>query len=273
MSSIYKKIKSMLTPKKEQYIVYGSQGGISTKITLPEGFNTEKDKCPMVILMHGFMSNKKFHPIPMLAKAFAKEGIASISFDFNAHGKSEGQFIDMTIANEIEDAKAVFNYVNTLPYVSNTIFVGHSQGGVIASMLAGELEEKQNKPTCVVLLAPAAVLKDDAIKGICMGKKYDASNPPEYVNVFFHKLGRKFILAAQKLPIYEVACKYSGKVCIVHGKMDKIVPFSYSEKYNELYKNSELYLLDNEKHFMSSDKQKVTSLVITFVKENVYICR
>ena len=69
-----------------------------------------------------------------------------------------------------------------------------------------------------------------------------------------------------------MACKYSGKVCIVHGKMDKIVPYSYSEKYNELYKNSELHLLDNEKHFMSSDKQKATSLVITFVKENVYIC-
>ena len=139
----------------------------------------------------------------MLAESLAKQGIASICFDFNAHGKSEGEFIDMTIANEISDAKAVFDYVNSLPYVAETVFVGHSQGGVIAGMLAGELEQDPKKPSCLVLLAPAAVLKDDAIAGQCMGKKYDASNPPEYVNVMFHKLGRKFILAAQKLDLLD----------------------------------------------------------------------
>ena len=106
MKNILVRLKSILTPRSEEYAVYGPQGGISTKITLPDGFNTESDKCPMAILMHGFMSNKKMYPVPMLAEALAKEGIASICFDFNAHGKSEGEFIDMTIAGEIEDAKA-----------------------------------------------------------------------------------------------------------------------------------------------------------------------
>ena len=268
MKCLFRKLKAMVTPQKEQYVVFGSQGGISTQITLPVGFNPEKDKCHMAILMHGFMSNKKFYPIPALASALAQNGIGSISFDFNAHGKSEGDFIDMTIANEIGDAKAVFDYVTKLPYVTNVAFVGHSQGGVIAGMLAGELEEAQ-KPSCVVLLAPAAVLKDDAIAGQCMGKKYDASNPPAYVNVMFHKLGRTFILAAQKLPIYEVSSKYTGKVCLIHGKRDKIVPYSYSEKYNELYANSELHLLDEESHFMNGNKEQIMAMVTNFIKENL----
>ena len=268
MKCLFRKLKAMVTPQKEQYVVFGSQGGISTQITLPEGFNPETDKCPMAILMHGFMSNKKFYPIPALASALAQNGIGSISFDFNAHGKSEGDFIDMTIANEIGDAKAVFDYVTKLPYVTNVAFVGHSQGGVIAGMLAGELEEEAQKPSCVVLLAPAAVLKDDAIAGQCMGKKYDASNPPAYVNVMFHKLGRTFILAAQKLPIYEVSSKYTGKVCLIHGKRDKIVPYSYSEKYNELYANSELHLLDEESHFMNGNKEQIMAMVTSFIKEN-----
>lgn len=269
MKKLLGKIKRILAPRKEEFIVFGSQGGISTKITLPNGFNPKKDKCPMAILMHGFMSSKKMYPVPMLAETLAKEGIASICFDFNAHGKSEGEFIDMTIANEIEDAKAVFRYVNTLPYVTDTIFIGHSQGGVISGMLAGELESEEKKPKCLVLLAPAAVLKDDAIAGQCMGKKYDASNPPEYVNVMFHKLGRKFILAAQKLPVYEVSCKYTGKVCLIHGKRDKIVPYSYSEKYHDLYSNSELYLLEDEGHLMNADKNKIMSLVRDFIKRNI----
>lgn len=254
---------------KQEYTVYGELGGISTKITLPKGFDIKSDRCPMVILMHGFMSNKGIYPIPNLAKALAELGIASIGFDFNAHGRSEGQFVDMTIANEIADAKAVLDYVKGLDYVTEVGFVGHSQGGVIAGMFAGELESSPFKPKCVALLAPAAVLKDDALAGQCMGSRYDASNPPEYVNVMFHKLGRKFILAAQKLPIYETSCQYTGKVCIVQGKRDKIVPYTYGERYHKGYKNSVLHLLDEEGHFLRKNKQQVIGLVTNFMRENL----
>lgn len=254
---------------KREYDVRSVHGGISTAITLPKGFNPESDRCPMVVLMHGFISNKQMHPLPALAEALAQVGIASIRFDFNAHGKSEGKFVDMTIASEIADAKAVLEYVKTLKYVTEVGFVGHSQGGVIAGMLAGELEESPLKPKCIALLAPAAVLKDDALAGRCMGSKYDASNPPEYVNVMFHKLGRNFILAAQQLPIYEISCRYTGKVCIIHGKKDKIVPYSYSERYHANYPASELHLLENESHFMRKEKALVVGKVAAFMSENL----
>lgn len=259
---------SVFRPQRE-YLVFGEQGGISTKITLPSGFDTEIDKCPMVILMHGFMSSKGMHPVPLIAKSLAKNGIASICFDFNAHGRSEGKFEDMTIANEISDARAVLEYVKGLRYVTEIGFVGHSQGGVIAGMLAGELEDTSLKPKCVALLAPAAVLKDDAIAGQCMGSKYDASNPPKYVNVMFHKLGRKFILAAQKLSIYETSCRYTGKVFLIHGKKDKIAPYSYSERYHANYKDSALCLLDDEGHFMRKQKAQIASLVTNFISANL----
>lgn len=264
-----RKLRNIFCCKSENYLIQSSMGGLSVKITLPQGFKPERDKCPMVILMHGFMASKKIYPIPSLAAALAKEGIASICFDFNGHGKSEGEFVNMTVPNEIEDAKAVFNYVNTLPYVTKTAFIGHSQGGVVAGMLAGELENDVKKPECIVLLAPAAVLKDDALAGQCMGKKYDAANPPEYVNVMFHKLGRDFIQVAQKLPIYEVSCKYTGKVCLIHGKNDKVVPYCYSERYNELYADSELHLLENENHFLNGDKNMIISTATRFIKENL----
>lgn len=43
----------------------------------------------------------------------------------------------MTVLNEIEDANAILNYVKTDPHVRNIYLGGHSQGGVVASMLAG----------------------------------------------------------------------------------------------------------------------------------------
>lgn len=237
---------------KPKYVVRGPQGGISTKITLPEGFCPETDKCPMAVLMHGFMACKRWKPISSLAKELAKAGIASISFDFDAHGKSEGKFIDMTISSEIADAQAVAEYARKLPYVSALYFIGHSQGAVVAGMLAGKLAGQGSAPQALVLLAPAAVLKDDAIKGQCMNARYDASNPPAYVNVMFHKLGRKFILEAQKLPIYETSSAYKGPVCILHGTADKIVPLEYAERYHEIYPGSTLKILQGESHMMTS---------------------
>ena len=75
----------------KEYKVYGPQGGLAMEVTLPDDFNEDTDKCPMVILMHGIFSSKNIVPIPALAKALAKEGIASICFDFGGHWKSEGK--------------------------------------------------------------------------------------------------------------------------------------------------------------------------------------
>ena len=77
--------------------IKGPEGAIAYKITLPEGFNPNTDRCPMVILMHGIFANKGINPIPALARALAKAGIASIRFDFDGHGKSQGRMQDMTI--------------------------------------------------------------------------------------------------------------------------------------------------------------------------------
>ena len=219
--------------------------------------------------MHGFMSRKELYPVPAIARALAKEGIASVRFDFDGHGKSEGKFVDMTISSELSDAKAVMDYVRTLPFVSGTALLGHSQGAVVAGMLAGELEDSPERPKCIVLLAPAAVLKDDALTGRCMNARYDASNPPEYVNVFFHKLGRRFILEAQKLPLYETSSRYSGNVCLIHGRKDKIVPVSYSEKYHQLYKNSELHILEDEGHLLNRNKGRLVNMAVSYLKDHL----
>lgn len=259
---------SLFSPRPS-YEVFGPQGGISFTLTLPDTFDPSKDKCPLAILMHGFMSKKEMYPMPAIAKALAKAGIASIRFDFDAHGKSEGRFMDMTISSEIADAKAVLAYARNLPFATDIALIGHSQGGVVAGMLAGELESGPDRPKCVVQLAPAAVLKDDAIAGRCMHAKYDASNPPEYVNVFFHKLGRSFILEAQKLPIFEVSAQYSGPVCLIHGDKDKIVPLKYSEHYHQAYKTSELHVLKGEGHLLNGDKTHLIETVTTFLNRHL----
>lgn len=80
-----------------------------------EIFEQDTQECPMVILMHGIFSSKNITSVPAIAKALAKNGIASISFDFGGHWSSEGKMVRMTIENEIRDALAMWEYARSRP--------------------------------------------------------------------------------------------------------------------------------------------------------------
>ena len=121
----------------------------------------EKDSYDIAILMHGFTGNRNGELLTALADALLEKGVASVRFDFNGHGDSGGKLEDMTVLNEIADAKVILDYAKSLKHVRNIFLFGHSQGGVVASMIAGYYPEVFKK---IILSAPAATLKDDAIK-------------------------------------------------------------------------------------------------------------
>jgi hypothetical protein len=221
---------------------------------------------PIAVLMHGFMANKKLEPLKSIANELESRGIASLRFDFDGHGESEGRFRDMTVLTELDDARRVIDYVRRAGAYDSIALVGHSQGGVVAGMIAGELGDEIK---ALVQLAPAAVLKDDALQGVLMGKHYDPSNPPETLTVFFHRVGKGYFLAAQSLPIYEQSSLYKGPVLLIHGTKDKIVPHSYSEKYDQVYSNSQLQLYEGENHFLSKCRKAIVRQTVDFLAENL----
>ena len=253
--------------KTEKITIQGSVGNLSAVLQTPDGI-AEGEKCPVVILMHGFMGNKDGMLEKLTADKLAQNGIASIKFDFNGHGESEGPFSGMTVPNEIEDAKLVYEYVKSLPFADPVAMTGHSQGGVVASMTAGDLGADNIK--CVVLLAPAAVLRDDAIRGNTMGARYNPLDPPEYVQLFGDKkLGREYIKTAFSLPIYETAQKYTGPACIIHGTGDQVVPYTYGERYHNIWPGSELHILHAADHMFSKEMQKVVDITVDFLVKNL----
>ena len=250
----------------KEYKVHGPQGGLAMEVTLPDGFNEETDKCPMVILMHGIFSSKNIVPIPALAKALAKEGIASICFDFGGHWKSEGKMELMTVGKEIEDALATWEYAKSLPYVSKIGLLGHSQGGVVASMTAGILASRGESPAALVLIAPGSVIQDACKGGRFFGAEFNPADPPKYVKCFgMMKLGREYILTTQELDIYGTAKTYTGPVRLIHGSKDTIVPMSCSERFVETYtQDAELIVVEGENHMITKKLKTVVSHAVSF---------
>ena len=256
-----------VSAKTENLNIQGPKGKLAAILQTPDNLQ-QGQKCPIVILCHGFNGTKDNEGGIMfeIAKSLETQGVASIRFDFNGHGQSEGKFSEMTVQNEIEDAKAVFDYVSALPYVRSVSILGHSQGGVIASMTAGELGAQ--KIERVALLAPAVCLREDAIRGNTFGKSYDPINPPAEIEIFPGRaIGGDFVRQAHDLQIYETACQYTGPVCLIHGTDDRIAAYSYSQTFNREYLQSELHLIENDDHGFSKNFGQMVDIVTRFMSK------
>ena len=252
--------------KGETVFIDGHHGRLKALIQKPE--LQQGEKCPMVIFCHGFSGTKDGPLFELVADSLQAHGIASIRFDFNGHGESEGEFKDMTVPNEIEDAKKVVEYVRDLKYVSTIAIGGHSQGGVVAAMTAGQLSEELGEPAfkAVALMAPAAVLRDDAIRGNTMGKQYDPFDPGEYVELWGGlKLGGEYIRTSFSLPIYETAAKYQGPALIIHGNGDRVVPYTYGERFHQIWPKSELVIQEYFDHGFSQNVYRTTDIVSEYL--------
>ncbi len=275
--------------KTELTTVQGDHGKLDVKIQTPDILNitgkivkkkgkgkmieiskVNEQKYPLLVLCHGFGGDKEGKLFDCLVDSLNKKGIAVLRFDFNGHGKSEGKFEDMTVPNEIEDAKCILRYASSLPWVSEIALGGHSQGGVVSAMTSGQLAAKPEqdiKPiSALVLLAPAAVLRDDALRGNTFGKMYDPKNPPAKIEMWGGKcLGGNYIRTAVCLPIYETAKNYQGPECILHGDADRVVPYTYGQRFHYLNKQSEWHLMPDADHGFGKQEEKSAHIASDFL--------
>ena len=251
------------------FTIQGPHGKLAARLQMPE--NSDKgDKLPLVILCHGFAGNSGGELFDDLTADLTADGIAVLRFDFNGHGRSEGEFQNMTVPNEIQDLRSVIAWARARKWVKNISLLGHSQGGVVAGMTAGELG--RDSIQCLVLMAPAAVLRDDALRGNTMGAMYDPWNMKEdYVALWGGnlKLGRAYIESAISLPIYETSLRYTGPVLIVHGTHDRVVPYTYGDRYDRGYADSRLILLDGDDHGFTLNTLATARAVASWLKKEL----
>lgn len=248
---------------KTEVTIPGSVGKLAATLQVPE--MKQGAKVPLVIIMHGLGSDKDNMLFAALADSLQENGIASLRFDFNSHGKSEGNIVDMDFNNLQADAEKVLNYARKLDFVSNISLAGHSMGGVIASMLAGR--EGTNKIKSVVLFAPAVAIQDDAQRGEFSGFKFDPNNIPATFEVMGHTMGGKWLKTAQTLNILETAKGYQGKLYVIHGTEDQFEPYVTSSLYLRDNPNGKIVLLKGFDHYFSQNVLLPVSVATKFFKE------
>ena len=133
-------------------------------------------------------------------------------------------------------------------------------------MLAGLYPDIIKK---VVLLAPAATLKTDALNGSTQGVKYNPDHIPDRLPFKDLTLGGFYLRIAQQLPIYEVSAHFTRPVCLIHGTNDTVVSPDASKKYDQVYENSALHLVEGADHSFTDTYQKTAAdLTAEFLQDN-----
>lgn len=246
-------------PIAKNFTLQGDHGTLSAVLQTP----ADKTTYPLVLILHGFNANKEMYLLTELAEQLNARGIATLLFDFNGHGQSEGSFLDMTIPNELEDARKVYAYAAQLPQVDSVSMVGHSMGAVVAAMLAGELGREHVR--ALVLMSPAPELTEDTAKGDLFGVRYDPKNVPPYITLSNGlKVGRAFLETTPQVPIYEISKQYKGPVLIVHSQDDQLVPYRYGVEFSEIYDHARLETLHGMDHNFTQNTPAVDKTVADF---------
>lgn len=241
-----------------QYVELKNNGlTLRGMLNRPDGIT---EKIPVVCMFHGYTGcrNEQHFLFVQLARRLERLGMASLRFDFGGSGESDGEFEQMTILKELEDAKAVLGFAKGLPFADQARIgvVGMSMGGAVASMLGGDCADEI---AALCLWAPAANIAEICVKGRVGAIVYERER---FVDVGGLKLGFSFIEEVKVLDIVERAKPYNKEVLLIHGTADPVVPLEVSHRYLAAYgKNAALVEVAGAGH--TFDRLDYTEQVFT----------
>jgi hypothetical protein len=213
---------------KEENVIFENKGEkLSGVLHIPD-----VETKSAIIFCHAFGGDKNGYRnrFVKLARKICENSFAALRFDFRGCGASDGSFVDMTFAGEVEDLHTAIDFMQGLGYEKIGV-IGFSAGGTVC-LLSDDSRIKSK-----VLWAPAISLKEVFLKedrisqqkineALTKGHvKYIRSNGKEL------EIGKALVQELQTLDTFAAMKKINCPLLIIHGNADKIVDYRYSEKY------------------------------------------
>lgn len=231
---------------------------------------------PAVILSHS--ANLNADSMASYAAGFASRGFVAYAFDFCGaceQSRSEGSTDDMTIFTEVEDLKAVIDYVSSLEMVdSERIYLfGTSQGGLVTALAA---EDCKDRIKGEILLYPAFNIPDlvrmfsgssqdfnisdlmDMFSGLTVTGSFQNFDVSELMEMFSGSGGisglfgkgysQAFSVSLMDYDAYEQIGAFEGKVLIIRGSKDFIVSDDVCRKAADRYSDCTMKTIEGAGH-------------------------
>ncbi|MFZ1705897.1 MAG: alpha/beta fold hydrolase [Saprospiraceae bacterium] len=165
-----------------------------------------------ILYNHGNRGSiQKWGPV---ASQFTKYGYNVVVWDYRGYGRSSGK---PTEKNILSDGKIILHHLIKEDSLQNIIVMGRSLGSGVATYLSNE-----KNVTKIILESPY----------------FDLSDVIKYQVPFMGKFIELNILS------YEFIGNFKKPVIILHGKMDKVIPFSSGKKLFLHIKNKDKKMIE-----------------------------
>ena len=180
-----------------------------------------------------------------------KQKINFVRFDYSGHGESGGSFQDGTITKWLNEAEEVFHRLKT----KKNIIIGSSMGSWISLLLT----KKNSDINGFVGIASAPDFT------ISQWLKLDANQQNEFIekgSILFpdddygeYEVSYKFVNDGFNNVLLDKKIDISCPIRLLHGRLDKVVPFTVSEKIIEkvLSEDKDLKIIEDGDHSLSRE--------------------
>lgn len=190
-----------------------------------------------VITCHGLFSSKQSEKFLQIAETFSREGYAVVRFDFGGCGTSTGDIADTTVTRRLQELEAVIHLLSGHEKLSGRYgILGSSLGGYVGLLYAA----RHPVAALSVWATPCDLLSI-------------STNIPQ---ADLRKLKQGFFSDART---YNLTAAVAGlrSVQVMHGREDKIVPWSHAELIHQsVHEPRELIFLPGADHSISQLQQR-----------------
>jgi alpha-beta hydrolase superfamily lysophospholipase len=220
----------MRTESKTAELLIEADGiDLSAVVHLPA-----KVPAPVIVCSHGFLSSKESPKYIAIGEEMSKAGFCVLRFDFSGNGQSPPRRAMSLVASRKRDLDAAITFAVNQPWSDGKIgLLGSSLGGFV-SLLAAKERPKLIRAT-VSWAAPFDISKIDP--------------DPEQIEQLFAMFPDGFTIGA---PADLNAISETGRVLLIHGQLDEVVPWRDSVRiYERLNDPKKLMLMSTADHRIS----------------------
>lgn len=256
----------------EQSLTFRDPAGhrVAAILAAPE---TPTDR--LVVLCHGFLSNKHSTTNKVLTAKLVEQGIATFRFDFFGQGESEGPFERITVGIALGQALAALDLVVSQGY-RRIGLIGSSFGGLVAVLAAAQFRAAGATLACLGLKCPVPDFEEMlrlefGPEGIAEWKRTgtipDVTGGRDRVKLHFGFFedcaGHKGYDAAQSITV---------PTLIVQGDQDEYVPLHQSRRLLEAFQGEKrLQILPGADHGFTKgeDFRTMTTLLVDWMTSHL----
>ncbi len=173
-----------------------------------------------LVILHGYTTSRWAFYVKKMLEAAVNRGFNVLTFDFRAHGESEGSITTFGL-QEFLDLKAALDWLE--PRGDEIFLLGYSMGGIVA--IRGLVEDP--RPTAAVADSPPIYADRSAARGL----KYFAGLPPS-----LYPLVKAYgiLLGGRNFNLITYADRVRKPLMLIVGEEDPLVKVEEVREFYEI---------------------------------------